>query len=54
MPSSSVIAVCAKSTGLAMDQDLRVTAGSSGEENTTANSTVRTPTARALRPLGVD
>ncbi len=38
MPSSSVIAVWAKSTGAAFDQDLTVTGGSSGDENTIEHS----------------
>ena len=46
VPSSSVIAVCAKSTGLTMDHDFSVMAGSSGEEKTTARRTMSTATAR--------
>ena len=40
------MAVCAKSTGLRADHLLRVIAGSSGEEKTTASSTMSTATAR--------
>ena len=39
------MAVCAKSTGSLVDQDFNVTAGSSGDEKTTARSTISTPTA---------
>ena len=46
VPSSSVMAVCAKSTGSTVDHDLSVMAGSSGEEKTTARSTMSTATAR--------
>ncbi len=46
VPSSSVMAVWAKSTGLTMDHVLSVTAGSSGEEKTTARRMISTATAR--------
>ena len=45
-PSSSVMAVWAKSTGSTADQVFSVTAGSSGEEKTTARSRISTATAR--------
>ncbi len=49
MPSSSVAAVWAKSTGLADDHDLTVTGASSGEEKTTASPvTTITTTTKAM------
>ena len=40
------MAVWAKSTGAAFDQDLTVTGGSSGEEKTIEQATTRTRTTR--------
>ena len=46
VPSSSVMAVWAKSTGFTADHLLSVMDGSSGEEKTTARSAISTATAR--------
>ncbi len=51
VPSSSVIAVWAKSTGLAVDHDLTVTGLSSGEEKITARPTTTiSTTMKAMMP----
>ena len=46
VPSSSVIAVWAKSTGSLVDQLFTVTGWSSGEEKTMARPTTRTATTK--------
>ncbi len=46
VPSSSVIAVWAKSTGSEVDHDLTVAGVSSGEEKITASPTTRTDTTK--------